>query len=483
MPPFAEDVRACRAAQQVWTRLPIRQRLKPVLALRRLLVSDVDRVCQAVQRDINRPPDEVLATDILPTADACRFLQRRAARILQPRQISLLDRPLWLLAERSTVYRRPHGIVGIIGTWNYPIYLNGIQIVQALTAGNGVLWKPSELMPATAELLHDIFRQADFPPDLLRRLPATREAGPQLAEADVDHIVFTGSANVGRKLAARLGERLISSTLELSGCDAFFVLADADVALAARAAWFGLTLNKGQTCLAVRRIFVQQSVYPAFLQALEPLAKRAAPVPLVQEAQVRQAEQLIADAVAEGATPLVPQSTIHNPQSAIRPTVLRDARPEMSICRDASFAPIAAVLPFADIEDALRMDAQCGYALGASIFSANLNQARQMAARLGPGLVAINDALAPAAHPATPFGGRGASGWGSTQGEEGLLAMTVPQAVSIRGGRFRPHYDPLDENPHVAALTRGMLELTHGTWRQRWTGLKRVLRQVPRFVK
>src|SRR5438105_2108829 len=131
MTPFADQVRACRAAQDPWSRLPFRQRLKPLRALRRLLVSEADRLCQTVQRDVGRNPDEVLATDILPTADACRFLQRRAAQILGPRPINLSDRPLWLLGERSTVYRRPHGVVGIIGTWNYPIYLNGIQIVQA----------------------------------------------------------------------------------------------------------------------------------------------------------------------------------------------------------------------------------------------------------------------------------------------------------------------------------------------------------------
>jgi aldehyde dehydrogenase (NAD+) len=97
--------------------------------------------------------------------------------------------------------------------------------------------------------------------------------------------------------------------------------------------------------------------------------------------------------------------------------------------------------------------------------------------------VTVNDVLAAAAHPATPFGGRGASGWGSTQGEEGLLAMTIPQVVSVRSGRLRLHYDPLQQSPHVVALTSGVLELTHGTWRQRWAGLKRVLRQLPKFLK
>src|SRR5262249_21740526 len=154
-------------------------------------------------------------------------------------------------------------------------------MVQALTAGNGVLWKPSELTPQTVFVLHDLFLKAGYPANLVQRLPATRDAGTQLADAAVDHIVFTGAADVGRQLAARLGERLVSSTLELSGIDAMFVLADADVALAARAAWFGANINKGQTCLAVRRIFVDRAVYPTFLDALRPLAAAAQPCPLV----------------------------------------------------------------------------------------------------------------------------------------------------------------------------------------------------------
>src|SRR5207249_3538993 len=119
---------------------------------------------------------------------------------------------------------------------------------------------------------HELFLAAGFPRDLFQKLPATREAGPQLAEAGVDHVVFTGSESVGRKLAGRLGERLVPSTLELSGCDAMFVLADADIVMAARAAWFGVTLNRGQTCIAVRRIFVQRERYAALAGELRKLA-------------------------------------------------------------------------------------------------------------------------------------------------------------------------------------------------------------------
>ena len=113
-------------------------------------------------RDVRRLPAEVLGTDVLPTADAFRFLEKRAVGILRPRSVSLFDRPLWLWGERDAVYRRPHGVVGIIGTWNYPIYLNAVQIVQALTAGNGVVWKPSELTPETARVLHSILMRAGY---------------------------------------------------------------------------------------------------------------------------------------------------------------------------------------------------------------------------------------------------------------------------------------------------------------------------------
>ncbi len=478
---FAAETARCRAAQCQWARLPIRERLHPARALRRLLVNEVDPLCDAVAQDVERSPAEVLITDILPTAAAFRFLEKRAARILRPSAISIFDRPIWLWGERDVIHRRPHGLVGIIGTWNYPIYLNAIQIVQALTAGNGVLWKPSELTPETAKLLHSLLAKAGYPPDLIQLLPATREAGPQLAEADIDHVVFTGSAAVGRKLAARLGERLISSTLELSGCDALFVLADADLAMAAKAAWFGVTLNNGQTCISVRRIFVDQQVYSPFVDLLRSVSRDSRPVALALDSQVRQAHRLIEDALATGGRLL--NNQIQDSDSTMAPTIVIDARPEMAICREASFAPIASVIPFADLDQAMRMNRGCEYALGASVFSGNERKAERIAALIPSGAVAVNDALAPAAHPATPFGGRGASGWGTTQGADGLLAMTVPQVVSVRPGRFRPHYESLDRRPELAKTMRGMLEWSHGRGRQRWCGLRRMLAHAWKLLR
>jgi acyl-CoA reductase-like NAD-dependent aldehyde dehydrogenase len=369
--------------------------------------------------------------------------------------------------------------VAIIGTWNYPLFLNAGQIIQALTAGNAVIWKPSEVTPRFADLLHGLIHEALGSEDqaLFQRLPATRDAGPALVEADIDHLVFTGSANVGSKLAARLGERLISSTLELSGCDMQLILADADVDLAAKAAWFGSTLNRGQTCIAVRRSLVHRSLYPGFCEKLRGFVEGAGECRLILPSQVAQLQRLLHQAQQAGAKIVGSPPTAEG--TACRPVVVLDARPEMAVCRDASFAPVLAVLPFDTVEDALQIEQKCGYALGSSIFTRDINQAETLAARLRPGLVAINDAVVPSAHPATPFGGRGQSGWGVTQGAEGLLEMTIPQVVSVKSGNFRPHYEgAIDPSKTVAQaeLLAALLEASHGrTIWQRLSGWWRTI--------
>jgi acyl-CoA reductase-like NAD-dependent aldehyde dehydrogenase len=480
---ISDRIDRARIALRGWSsNFMLRHRLTNVDRFRLLLVEHCDTVCAAVSQDLGKPTAEVLAGEVLPTADACRFLLRNADRLLRSRRVPSAHRPLWLWGQRDTVHRVPRGVVGIIGTWNFPLLLNAVQILQALVAGNAVVWKPSELAPTVAWLLHKLLVQAGFPADLVQMLPATREMGPVLADAGVDHIVFTGSAAVGRKLAARLGERLVSSTLELSGCDAQIVLEDADVTLAARAAWFGCTINRGQTCIAVRRSFIHRSVYPAFCEALRIQAKPQ-PMKLALAAQADHAQRLVANAVAEGGRLLLEPAPAHDGSCA--PAVVIDARPEMALCRESTFAPVLAVLPFDSIDDALRMERSCPFALGASIFTRNPSFHQRLAGRLRAGVVTINDVVVPTAHPATPFGGRGDSGWGVTQGEEGLLEMTVPQTVSVRAGTFRPHYDSGDPAKLAAQedLLRGLMQARHAsTLLARLAGWWRLIRAARRGI-
>jgi acyl-CoA reductase-like NAD-dependent aldehyde dehydrogenase len=473
----ASAVAWCREQLEPWRRTTIRERLGPVRELRRLLVRECDALCEAVRQDIGKPAQETIGGEILPLADACQFLEREAASVLRPRRVPRRSRPVWFWGQKDTVYRRPRGVVAVIGTWNYPLILNGVQIVQALTAGNGVVWKPSEVAPASADVLQSLLQRAGFPPGLVQTLPATREGGPALIEADIDHVVFTGGVAAGRQIARRLGERLITSALELSGCDPMFVLADAEVSLAAPALWFGATLNRGQTCIGSRRAFVHRSLYEELTRALEPWAAAAAPVRLALASQARQAERMVEDALEKGARLLAPARAAGGDEAHFRPTVLLDADPNMEVCRDASFAPLLAIVPFDDLQQALEANAACPFGLGASIFTSNLKMAEELARKLRTGMVAVNDVIAPTAHPATPFGGLGESGWGVTQGPEGLLELTVPQVVSVKSGLFRPHYDMATRGPGgQEGLLRGLLRFCHGRGLlERWRGLRQLI--------
>ncbi len=480
--PFTPEVAACRSAQQSWSRLSVRERLKPIRELRHLLVDRTNEICEVVAADVGRPATEVIGTELLPTTAALKFLEREASRILKPRKVAGRLRPTWLMGCRDVVYHRPWGVVGVIGTWNYPVFLNVGQIASALVAGNGVVWKPSENAPRTADLTHRLFLDAGFPSELFAKLPATREGGSQLAEADVDHVVFTGSDRIGRKLAARLGERLIPSTLELSGCDAMFVLEDANLSMAAKAAWFGLVLNRGQTCIAVRRVFVHRSKMAEFVEFLRPLAEAAKPLSLVTPGQVEQSARLIDDAVKHGATAIRGTGIPACASNQLRPTILLDASPDAAIYLEASFAPVLAVISFDRIDNAVSLAARSPFGLSASIFSQDTVTARELAARIPSGSVVINDVIAATAHPATPFGGRGASGWGVTQGPEGLLAMTVPQVVTVRKGTFRPHLDEAaSPDPATHDIMRGLLRATHGRGFRDWIGgIREMIRGIRR---
>ncbi|HEX3147678.1 MAG TPA: aldehyde dehydrogenase family protein [Gemmataceae bacterium] len=483
--PFVDEAARCRIAQRAWADTSMRERLAVVRRLRHLFAEHAERLCLATTQDVDRSADEVLGTDVLPSADALRFLERRAARILRPRHVPDRLRPWWLLGERETIHRRPHGIVGVIGTWNYPILLNAVPIAQTLVAGNGVLWKPSELSTTGSELLHELFLAAGFPADLFIRLPATREAGPALLETNIDHLVFTGSADVGRKIAIRCAERMIPTTLELSGCDALFVLDDADADLAARAAWFGVTLNLGQTCLAIRRAFVHRSRHDAFVEVLRRLVEPTRTEPLALMAQALQAERLVGEAVQRGASVLgfneTPTALDDPPR--FRPTILIGANPEMAICREASFAPLLGVIPFDNEDELIELSESCNFGLGASVFTSHPRRATRLAEQLRVGSVSINDVLVGTAHPAVPFGGVRHSGWGVTRGVEGLLAMTVPQVVTIRKGKFRPHYGSGD-NPAIAQTLRGLLAWGHAArGRERRAGIRQMLRGLWRFAK
>lgn len=458
-----------RERQTQWAKLPLRDRLQVIRQLRTTLPAMEAAFVEALDADIHKPRGETIAAELLPTAAACQFLEKRAKGVLKNRMVSFFDTPTLFAGERDIVTRRARGIVGIIGTWNYPLFLNGVQIVQALAAGNVVIWKPSEIAPRTAQVTTQWLRQAGVTDDLVYVLPAEREWGPKLAEADIDYVVFTGHDSTGRKLAGRLGERLIPSTMELSGHDACLVLADADLDLAARGIYFGTTVNSGQTCVSSRRIFVPRQHLKTMEEKLQALAakfpmQRALAMPSQKEFIAKLADA----ASAEGAKVVVPASGKFPDTNGV-PIILSEVRPQMSICKEALFAPVSMLIPYEELSEAIAGIKASDYGLAFSIFTENHQHARELVPQIPCGLATINDVVVAVGHPATPFGGVGRSGWGITQGPEGLLEMTTPQVVSYRLIKWRPHFEPMGSTAATNdEVLSKMLKWEHSpTWWER----------------
>ena len=430
-----------RIAQGQWEQLPIKDKLQKVRKFRHLLVVQRDKIAKALFLDSGKPYEEALGAEILPLAEACKFLEKNAAHLLSPRKIRSSDTPWWLFLQKSKVHRKARGIVGIIGTWNYPLFLNGVQIIQALVAGNGVVWKPSENALETNKILAELLLET-FPPDIFKELSSSRESGPVLIDSNIDFVVMTGSVETGKAIAKKCAERLIPSTLELSGIDSLLLLDDGDVDLAVSAAWFAMNINAGQTCMASRRFLIPETMLEKVTTKLLELAKKFKPRKILMESQADCALPLIDAAMVEGAELIWPlnKSDIWR-DGHFDACILINIRQEMRICNEAIFAPVLSVLTYKTIDDAIGISNACPFGLCASIFTANQVLGEKVALELKVGSVSINDAIVPHAHPATPFGGVGLSGWGATQGEEGLLEMTRPMSISIVSGKFRPHYE------------------------------------------
>ncbi|MBL8991551.1 MAG: aldehyde dehydrogenase [Phycisphaerae bacterium] len=416
-----------------WSDLP--GRLAWVRAFRRLVATHQDELVALVAQETHKPPFEALTADILPLLVSCRWHERRAAGLLRPRRVR--GKGWFAPGQRHWVHREPVGLVGIIATWNYPLQLLGIQLVQALVAGNRVVVKPSEHAPNSQQRLMELAVAAGLPHGVLRWTEATRDAGPRMLDHErPDHVIFTGSTRVGRQVAAWAAQSLTPTTLELSGHDSALVLADADPALAARAIWNGVVMNAGQTCMAPRRVLVDRSIYDRFLDALAPLAAGARPLRLIDDAPAARCWELASSALADGARSL--SGVLERPDGPwIRPLAMVDCPPKAALVDGDHFGPVVAVVPVSGLEDALRVHRRGGQHLSASVYTRDVAAARHAAAALGASYVTINDTVLPTVHPATGIGGRGLSGWGVSRGDEGLLAMTRAVTISATSARLR----------------------------------------------
>ena len=257
-----------RTAQSRWALTPISERLRVVRALRHGIAENADKLAGIAASVSERPIAEKLVSEVLPLADACRWLEKRADRVLATRRCGSRGRPFWMQGVTFEVQRQPFGLVLVIGPANYPLFLPAVHALHALVAGNAVLLKPAPGTRHVALAFAQLARENGLEPALLTILPESVSAARSAIADGVDKVIFTGSSENGRDVLATLAETNTPSVMELSGQDAVLVFADADLDLVVRALRFGTSLNDGNTCIAPRRLVVVQSVAEDLLARL-----------------------------------------------------------------------------------------------------------------------------------------------------------------------------------------------------------------------
>src|SRR5256886_10551926 len=304
-----EIVSRARVAQEVWAKLPIRDRCEKLRGLRERIMASRLELADAVVRESGKPRVEALFADVFVALDSAESGSGNAGSALRTGRVR--HHSTAAKAKRGYLAYQPLGVIAIISSWNYPLAIPLSQIIPAIAAGNAVVSKTSDFTPQCGSLIEKLFIDAGFPKDLVRIVQGGGEVGQALIDASPDKVMFTGSVATGRRVAEACAKRLIPSVLELGGKDAMIGLADAELEVASGAAVWGSYTNCGQVCLSVERLFVEQPVTAKFLALCVEKTKKlrigpgsdpATDVgPLIRPQHVQRMSDLVDDAVSRGA--------------------------------------------------------------------------------------------------------------------------------------------------------------------------------------
>ena len=468
----AEDVSRAlsraRAAQNEWGALSYAERGRVVMRARSIVLEELDAIAELIARESGKPVAEAISMELTPTLDLMQFFARRTARLLRDEKI---DIGLYgLLGRASRIHYRPHGVVGIISPWNFPLATPLGEVVMALMAGNGVVLKPSELTPLVGLKIGEVFRRAGLAEGLLEIVTGDGSTGAAVVEAGVDKIMFTGSVETGRRVAEAAARKLTPVVLELGGKDPMIVFEDCDLEAAARAAVWGAFANSGQACASVERCYVQEPVaedFRARVVALTEALRQDAGTregadigSMSSERQLRIVEEHLSDAVERGARVLTGGARARAGSLSAghfhEPTVLDRVNHTMTVMREETFGPVLPLMTFKTEEEAVRLANDSPFGLTASVWTRDLRRGRRLAERIEAGTVMVNEVLYTHGIAQTPWGGLKESGLGRTHGRLGLLEMVVPQHIHVnRLARFRDLWW-FNYTPQALSLFRGL---------------------------
>jgi len=446
-----EDVRSAaaraRAAQPEWAALGARRRARVLLRFHDLLLKNVDELTDLIQLEAGKARLDAWK-EVVDTVGITRFFAKMTPKVTGRRR----HQGAMPLFTKTYEHRHPKGLVGFISPWNYPFNLSISDALGALATGNAVLIKPDEKTPYSPLYAARLLEKAGMPRDLVQVVTGAGAPIGRVIVDEVDYIMFTGSTEVGRRIAEMAGRRLIGCSMELGGKNAAIVLPDADMTRTVRELAAGSHANAGQTCVAMERVYVHESIRQEFTARF---VEYAASMPmttafdfsgelssLIDQTQVDRVHAHVEDAVAKGATLL----TGGKPRPDVGPlfyaaTVLTDVTEDMSVCREETFGPVTAIYGYTDILEAIEAANDSELGLHFSLWTRDTSRALDIARRLEAGSITVNDGLVASwgSHEA-PMGGMKDSGLGRRHGLEGILKFTESQTVAVQ--RLVPAYSP-----------------------------------------
>lgn len=444
----ARAVERARRAFAGWRQTSFADRRRFVMRAREVILEEMDEIARLISDEMGKPVAESFSAEIAPVLDLMQYFARNAEKLLRPekRGIGLLG----LLGRSSQIIYKPVGVVGIIPAWNFPFSIPVGETAMALMAGNTVVLKPSELTPLTGERIGRVFERAGLPADVVQIVSGDGETGAALVDAGVDKIMFTGSVETGKKIAANAARHLTPVVLELGGKDPMVVFADADLEKAASAAVWGAFTNSGQACSSVERLYVEESAADRFTELVVEETERLRQGPgreadtdigsMSSERQTRVVEEHVREFRESGAEILTGGKRNENFKDGVffEPTVIRGADNSMRPMREETFGPVLPIATFSTEEEAVRLANDTDFGLTASVWTGDLQKGRRVAENILAGTVTVNEVLYTHGIGQTPWGGFKNSGYGRTHGREGLLELVAPQHIHVNRFLYAP---------------------------------------------